>query len=567
MAASYTLSNITYNSVQINLTADSNYAYYTIFVRLTSDTSDSTYKVNHHKNEFPVTITGLSSSTDYTVNIGYNNTGNLSVDGYIGPKEFTTSTGYTAKLYFNANGGSGGPGTVSFTGSSTMVSCTIPTTVPTRSGYTFLGWSTSSSATSPSYYAGSTYTFTGSTSGTTHRLYAVWEERKLYARISYNANGGSSAPSATNVSYATNATSVNLSIAITTAIPTRSNYVFLGWSKSSTATSPSYSSGDKITIQATSTNSSNPTTVTLYAVWTVAYKAKVTFNANGGSGAPSSISATGSSSWVSITLPDTEPTRAGATFLGWSVDADATEPEYLSGVSHVFYGTTSSYYTTTLYAVWYYDEYCAEITYVDRVYEGGGYTTKVTRYYDTDSYVPVTMPGPLLSEEGYVFLGWATSIDATEPEYLEGYTYNFSGKLGTWNSYTLYSVWQATYTVIVTFNANGGSGAPSQQTYTDTDATVPCAFPSTVPTREGYTFLGWAYSSTATSPSYFAGSVHALEGSMVAKEYTFYAVWSRTTRYGGVWINGKCYVPWIYHNGWRKYATHVYSNGWKKTRY
>ena len=70
-------------------------------------------------------------------------------------------------ITFNANGGSGGPGTQSvYYGTSTALS----STKPTRSGYDFLGWSTSSSATSATYSAGGSYSFTTATT-----LYAVWE--------------------------------------------------------------------------------------------------------------------------------------------------------------------------------------------------------------------------------------------------------------------------------------------------------------------------------------------------------------------------------------------------------
>lgn len=54
----------------------------------------------------------------------------------------------------------------------------------------------------------------------------------------------------------------------------------------------------------------------------------------------------------------------------------------------------------------------------------------------------------------------------------------------------------------ITFNANGGSGAPDNQTkwYGET-----LTLPSTVPTMSGYNFAGWATSATATSAAYSAG--------------------------------------------------------------
>ena len=72
----------------------------------------------------------------------------------------TTTNGGTVRIYaiwrktititYSANGGSGAPSSqsVNIYNGTTSASFTIPTTTPTKSGYTFLGWSTSSSATS-----------------------------------------------------------------------------------------------------------------------------------------------------------------------------------------------------------------------------------------------------------------------------------------------------------------------------------------------------------------------------------------------------------------------------------
>ena len=85
------------------------------------------------------------------------------------PSQTTT---YYVNLIFNANGGSGAPNMKTVSGSSTSISCTIPSTAPTRSGYIFMGWATSASATNPTYVAGSTY----SIGYGTKTLYAVWAD-------------------------------------------------------------------------------------------------------------------------------------------------------------------------------------------------------------------------------------------------------------------------------------------------------------------------------------------------------------------------------------------------------
>ncbi len=178
---------------------------------------------------------------------------------------------------YNANGGSGAPSSQTKTKGVTL---TLSSTTPTRSGYTFQGWSTSSTATSPTYYAGGSYTANASAT-----LYAVWSQNAPTTyTVSYNANGGSGAPSSQTKTH-------GVTLYLSSTEPYRANYDFLGWSTSSTATSPTYYAGGSYTANASRT---------LYAVWEynpATYK--VYYNANGGSGAPSSQNKTYD---VSLTL-------------------------------------------------------------------------------------------------------------------------------------------------------------------------------------------------------------------------------------------------------------------------
>lgn len=73
---------------------------------------------------------------------------------------------------------------------------------------------------------------------------------------------------------------------------------------------------------------------------------------------------------------------------------------------------------------------------------------------------------------------------------------------------------ERTYTV--SYNANGGTGAPSSQTKT---YGVNLTLSSTVPTRAGYAFKGWATSSTG-AVAYQAGGTYSANSSV-----TLYAIW------------------------------------------
>lgn len=250
---------------------------------------------------------------------------------------------YTSYLYYDANGGTGAPSTDSDTHTTTSsVTFTVSYDEPTRSGYTFLGWSTSSSATSATYVGGDSISVSYNGSKT---LYAVWEEEKqyYYARLYYNANGGSGAPSTQSDSIYAASASGSKTFTISNTKPTRSGYTFLGWSENSGATTASYQPGGTISVSYGSNK-------TLYAVWEeITYTSTLIFNANGGSGAPSTMTDTHTSTSAhTFTIPTTKPTRSGFVFLGWAESSSATTASYQPG------GTVSVGYNSskTLYAVW-----------------------------------------------------------------------------------------------------------------------------------------------------------------------------------------------------------------------
>lgn len=81
---------------------------------------------------------------------------------------------WTATLNYDANGGSGAPSAQTHTQSGDSYTFTVSNVVPTRTWHRFEGWSTNSSASSPSYHGGDN--FTVQKSNPTRTLYAVWTE-------------------------------------------------------------------------------------------------------------------------------------------------------------------------------------------------------------------------------------------------------------------------------------------------------------------------------------------------------------------------------------------------------
>ena len=228
----------------------------------------------------------------------------------------------TYTINYKSNGGSGTMESSSYKYDEEKA---LPSNSFTRTGYTFLGWSTKADATAASFSNGASIKNLTSKNGDTVTLYAVWKINTY--TVSYNANGGSGAPSSQTKTHGKDLT-------LSTTKPTRSGYTFLGWGTSSTATAATYSAGG------TYTSNSN---VTLYAIWkkNAAPTYTLTYDANGGSGAPSSQSGA-----TSYAVSYIEPIRNGYTFLGWSTKNNATVASYTAG------GIITINANTTLYAVW-----------------------------------------------------------------------------------------------------------------------------------------------------------------------------------------------------------------------
>ena len=328
--------------------------------------SGTTYTASGNKITFSdgqsVTATPSSSTSSYTYSFSkWSSTSGTVTSAKSITATFTRTaqtTDYTCYLYYNANGGSGAPSTQSYTGTSkTNHSFTVASGIPTRSGYDFLGWSTSSSATSSSYSAGSSISVSYNGSKT---LYAVWQEKVTNHSITvYKGNwasfkwvGGSDSTTYTSSSH-------------TYTVPSGTSFDIDWYGKSSengsgtnytsvttytdhcyNMASSSYGSslGDSVTVTKTTKYypSEQMTSTTTYT-----YQYTIKYSANGGSGAPSDTTTTASTTSKSITLSSTKPTRSGYTFLGWSTSSSATSATYSAGGSYSF-----NYGTTQLYAVW-----------------------------------------------------------------------------------------------------------------------------------------------------------------------------------------------------------------------
>lgn len=150
--------------------------------------------------------------------------------------------------------------------------------------------------------------------------------------VSYNANGGSGAPSSQTKQH-------DITLTLSSTKPTRDGYEFAGWGTSATDTGVKYAAGGQYTGNAS---------ITLYAIWTNVAKLTINYNANGGSGAP--VSQTHLINTTSK-ISGAKPTRDKYVFLGWSTSSSATSATYIADGQYTNNNFTNGA-TVTLYAVW-----------------------------------------------------------------------------------------------------------------------------------------------------------------------------------------------------------------------
>lgn len=408
---------------------------------------------------------------------------------------------------YHANGGSGAPS------SQTVLSgnyLTLSSTKPSRAGYVFRGWSTSSSASSASYSSGGSYRFT---SGAT--LYAVWQ------KCSHSYKGGICSTCGTE--YSLSISSFN-----GTYVVTKSDGAKV-WSRpySSNSTNVRRAAyGSVLTVTHQTTNQEKHVWYRLsdgYWVYSdnVTRRHTVSYNANGGKNAPSSQTVLDGNK---LTITSKKPTRAGYIFQGWGMTATTTSVSYKPSSAYSFTGNR------TLYAVW---KKCSHN------YKGGICSTCGTEYSlsissHSGTYVVTSDSGAKIWSRPYS--NNSTHVRTASKNTVLAITHQVKNQEGnTWyklsDGYWVYSG-NVTRRYTVSYNANGGKNAPSAQTVLNGKKLT---LSSKKPTRVGYTFKGWATSSGSSSVSYKPSSSHSFSSNK-----TLYAVWAKCSHTYKGGICSKC---------------------------
>ena len=409
---------------------------------------------------------------------------------------------YTIK--YNANGGSG---TMSSQSATYDQNVTLNQNKFTKTGYTFLGWSEDSSATTPTYTDRQTVKNLSATNGATVNLYAVWHKNAVSTYlIRFNANGGSG--------YMSNMTcEVGKGYYLTKNAFTKSGYTFKGWATISGSSTVRYTDQEYISDLTTT----NGAAITLYAVWESNTKNyTIRFNSNGGYGSMSDMTCTVGSTYQ---LTRNAFYKNGYSFVGWNTYSGATSVKYSDGEFVTDLSTTNGS-VVNLYAVWKED--------------AKSYTIRFNANYGSGSMSDMTcvvgysyrLSTNQFTRSGYIFKGWSlssgsyNSVNYTENAYVTD--------LSTTNGATvnLYAVWekQADSTYTIRFNSNGGSGymsnmTCSMNTYYNLSANT---F-----TRSGFSFAGWSLGSGNNNSVNWSDKAQVKNISSAGGTVTLYAVWKQ----------------------------------------
>lgn len=421
-------------------------------------------------------------------------------------------------ITFNANGTgvTGLPSTITVDYNAATA---IPSSAPTRTNFTFKGWNTAANGSGTAYTAGQSIAHLT----TNLPLYAQWE---AYPVVTYNANSGTGAPSADTVAPGV--------YNIKTGTPTRTGYVFGGWTPTQNSTANGLYSYNA-TISGSQRSMNVTSNVTLYALWNpvVTYSAgtKPSGAKDEIANMPSTTTYTVAYNGTHTVLTTPTPTLTGYTFGGWAKSTAATTK--VTSLTNVTAPVTLVPIWTekSIYAVQFFDQATATT-------DGTAYNTQNNLKWTGAVTVP-TAP----TKVGYTFGGWYLQKDnqgsGTGTVFASASGVIATG-LGTFNgiwaaeaagnradTLKIYAKWTEKTKVSVTLNPNGGSYGTAGTGVTTIGNILNGAtytIPTNVdnPTRPGYNFKEWNTNSSGTGTAYHAGNTTP----GLTSNLTLYAIWT-----------------------------------------
>lgn len=444
-------------------------------------------------------------------------------------------TAQNTKVTFKANGGEGGTdGEYVQTGFLQDVPKALAgndTIGFTRTGYTFKGWTTDSSAAaaeidmddnaaianSADYAVSATELAAGGAV-----LYAVWAVNTY--KVKYDVNQGNGSIEAASVKY--DAASFTID-ANSDGKVKRVGYEFLGWALDKDAKDPVYSAeSENLAVSDVKAffGTTNPADVTLYAVWApINYTVVFVKNADDVTGEMEDLKVEFDKSF---TLPENEYHRTGYQFTGWSTNASA-------GTNDIKYADKAEITTNLLTKaekVYFYAQWEAlPYTITFDVQGGNGTFDGIDTTFDSEVVLPT-----VVTREGYQFQGWSRTANAVKADFAiteDALVVNPVGEFNAGAEVKLYAVWGHT-TYKVTIYANS---AEEESPLAEDAEAVPATTIATIlgdvrAVRKYYTFLGWSDVATDTEAKFTTkdtiGTVaDAITSDDETGEIVLYAIW------------------------------------------
>lgn len=384
------------------------------------------------------------------------------------------------KVSFKANGASGTMDTVTYTYDRPQE---LSEMTFDRPGFTFLGWSTSTSG-KVLYQDSQEVKNLTATQGRTVTLYARWRAHSYEIRF-YGGKG------ATGTTRAMTKLSCGKTYTLNANGFQKRGYDFAGWQDADGKTYRNRAKGSNFTLE-------DGGVVELIAQWTphpytVAYKNCIAYDGNEN---PTRYD-------VESPVTFADAARPGTEFLGWYLDSRCTKP---------ITSTEGYAQNLTLYAKW-----GKSPAYAIRFVGGEGTTGKMTNMTGLSCGRVYTLKANAYKRMGYSFAGWSLTPDGSV-------AYANQAKFGNlWQEggepLTLYAVWRLntykiTYQKLIAEDEN-----PNPGTYT-VEGTVTLE----APTRPGCEFLGWYLDSSYKKP------IREITAGSRAANLTLYAKWGSSGR-------------------------------------
>lgn len=261
-------------------------------------------------------------------------------------------------------------------------------------------------------------------------------------------------------------------------------------------------------------------TINLYGVWAPATWT-ITYDANGGENAPVDKKVYAYQEQATIKGEGEDaPTREGYTFVGWTLDpkiANVYDALILPGSKYPAEGEAPASAEVTLYAVWT-DKYYPVIYLYDFNDKDDVYGEQL-KVYGKPLMLLQTTP----TREGYAFLGWSYYNPTNLVDFLSGDIFDIDPETPI---IYLSAVWaKGTYSVM--YDANGGEGAPNGQATKTIDGEEVVTLRTEIPTRTGFTFIGWNTRADGLGMSYEPGKQYVIKDTDVINGVMrLYAIWS-----------------------------------------